>query len=221
MTPLRLLLPLICATMLVTHTGCMTAYKRSVAGPQSKIFNRIYMTDFNNAWQAVLEALKHNRLDISNREAGFVQTRWTENTTEKAFSDSYGVNAVILKAQFRFSINVAKVFYDGKPAIKVTVMKEQLVQRDVLEGWRPIESDTVEENTLLYRIGRIIWIKKKLAEEEKKSIESEIKDTDLTAPAVDSELDGGPPTTPPVDKVPSDAVLDDTTTPPNLDELDK
>jgi hypothetical protein len=60
--------------------------------------------------------------------------------------------------------------------VRISVQKEQLVQRDVLEGWRPIETDSIDEKTLLYRVGRIIFIKMKLAylEEEKtrKSIES-------------------------------------------------
>jgi len=51
-----------------------------------------------------------------------------------------------------------------------------MVQRDVLEGWRPTETDTVDENTLLYRIGRIIFIRMKIAylEEQKtqKAIEN-------------------------------------------------
>jgi hypothetical protein len=56
------------------------------------------------------------------------------------------------------------------------VQKDQLVQRDVLEGWNPADTDTVEEYTLLYRIGRIIYIKMKLARIEQQKMNKEIDD---------------------------------------------
>jgi hypothetical protein len=157
--------------------GCVSAYKESVGGETEQVFSRIYLTDFNTAWQGVLEAMKHNRLDISNREAGYVQTKWTDNTEEKNLADSVGDAPSYLKAQYRFRVNVAKGFYNGKPSVKVTVQREQLVERDVLEGWRPLETDSVEENTLLYRIGRICFIRMKLARLEEQKTQEQIQDT--------------------------------------------
>lgn len=150
-------------------SGCASAYRQTVGGELTQTYTRVYLTDFNTAWQSVLDSLKSSRLDVSNREGGFIQTKWTENTAEKNFVDSFGNADSYLKAQYRFRVSVAKGFYNGSPSVKVVVQKEQLVQRDVLEGWRPIESDTIDENTLLYRIGRLIWIRMRLAqiEEEK------------------------------------------------------
>jgi len=157
-------------------TSCVSAYKETVGGETEQTFSKVYYTDFNTAWQSVLDGLKHNRLDVSNREGGFVQTKWTDNTDDKNFADSFGDADAYLKAQYRFKVTVAKSFFNGKPAIKVTVMRDQLVQRDVLEGWQPVETDSIEENTLLYRVGRLIMIKMKLSkiEEEKtrKALES-------------------------------------------------
>ena len=157
-------------------TSCVSAYKETVGGETEQSFSKVYYTDFNTAWQSVLDGLKHNRLDVSNREGGFVQTKWTDNTDDKNFADSFGDADAYLKAQYRFKVTVAKSFFNGKPAIKVTVQRDQLVQRDVLEGWQPVETDQIEENTLLYRVGRLIMIKMKLAkiEEDKtrKALES-------------------------------------------------
>ena len=146
--------------------GCMSAYKKSVGGDTARVFNRIYLTDFNLAWQAVLDSIKSLRLDVSNREGGFVQTRWQDNTTEKNFIDSFGTADSYLKAQYRLRLTLGKGFFNGKPSVKVTVQKEQLVQRDVLEGWRPVETDEVDERTLLYRIGRLITIRSQLTKIE-------------------------------------------------------
>jgi len=149
--------------------GCTSAYKKSVGGDTAQVFTKIYLTEPNIAWQVTLDALKSCRLDVANREGGFIQTRWTNNTAEKNFTDSFGNANAYLKAQYRFRVTVAKGFYNGRPSVKISVQKEQVVQRDVLEGWRPIETDAIDENTLLYRIGRLIQIRHNLAkiEEEK------------------------------------------------------
>ncbi len=167
----------LCLILIGSQTACMTAYKQSVGANAENTYSRLFLTDFNTAWQSVLDSLKKNNLDVSNRDAGFVQTRWTNNTAEKSFADSFGDQDSFLKAQYRVSISVAKAFYNGVPAIKVTVKKEQLVQRDVLEGWRTVDSDTIDENTLLYRIGRLISMRMKLVALEEEKTKKAIEET--------------------------------------------
>ena len=164
------------ALIAIASSGCVSAYKQSVGAQEQKVFSRIYVTDFNTAWQAVLDSLKNSSLDVSNREGGFLQTKWTDNTADKNFTDSYGSAESYLKAQYRFRVNISKgAAYNGVPSTKVTVQKEQMIQRDVLEGWQPVETDTIEENTVLYRIGRLIAIKIKLAQLEQQKTQSEIE----------------------------------------------
>jgi hypothetical protein len=158
--------------------GCATAYRQSLGGVLLKVHSQIYVTDFNTAWQSVLDALKSNVIEVSNREGGFIQTKWTDNTAEKNFVDTFGPQNTYLKAQYRFRITVAKGIYDGEQAIKVTVQKEQLVQKDVLDGWRPVETDLIEEKTLLYRIGRLIYIRMKLAAMEEERIQRELEQSE-------------------------------------------
>ncbi len=150
--------------------GCASAYVQSIGGETGHVYQRIYFTDYNTAWQAVLETLKSARLDVKNPEAGIIQTRWTDNTAEKNFTDSSDAAGAYLKAQFRVRVTLAKGFYNGKPSVKIAVQKEQMVQRDVLEGWRPIETDSIEENTFLYRVGRVIAIKVKIAQMEEERV---------------------------------------------------
>jgi hypothetical protein len=161
----------------VTSSSCVSAYKESLGGETEQVFNRVYFTDFNTAWQSALDALKRNRLDVTNREGGFVQTKWTDNTDEKNFVDSFGGADSYLRAQYRFKVSVAKSFFNGKPAVKVSVQRDQLVQKDVLEGWVAIETDSYEENTLLYRIGRLISIKMKLSKIEEEKTKKALENT--------------------------------------------
>ena len=151
-------------------TGCMSAYRQSVGASTEQAFSKVFLTDYNTAWQAVIDSLKSTRQDVTNREGGFIQTRWMDNTSEKNFVDSFGGQDAYLKAQYRVKVAVMKGFYNGRGSIKVNVQKEQVIQKDVLEGWKPVETDGIDENTLLYRIGRIILIRMKLAQlEEQKA----------------------------------------------------
>jgi hypothetical protein len=178
-------------------TGCMTAYKKSVGAHTQTVYSRIYATDMNTAWQAALDSLKSTRLDVTNREAGQIQTRWMDNTADKNFTDGDGTTAPYMKAQYRFRVQLSKGVYQGVNAIKITVRKEQVAQRDALEDNRPLESDAIEENTLLYRIGRIISLRTRLAKLEEYRTRQEIQ-------AASGEL--GPPAEGPADVPPEGAL---------------
>jgi len=165
--------------MVTSTSGCMSAYVKSVGGDTERVFTQIYLTDYNTVWQASLEALKSVRLDVSNREGGVVQTKWTDNTAQKNFADSFGGPRTFLKAQYRFRLSVAKGFYNGEPSVKVAVVKEQLIQRDVLEGWQPVPTDRVDEKTLLYRIGRIVFLRIQMDEIERQQTRDQLKSTEI------------------------------------------
>lgn len=77
-----------------------------------------------------------------------------------------------MKAKYRLQLSLAPGHYNGRPSVKVSIQKEQMIQRDVLEGWQQATSDAIEENTILYRVGRIILTKLRL----KKLEEQRIKD---------------------------------------------
>ncbi len=159
---------LLLGAALLLSSGCMSAYVKTVGGDIDQSFSRIFVTDPDIAWEAALDALKSYRLDVSNRESGSIQTRWTDNTVERNSVESPDGTRMYLKTQFRYRVEVVDGFFNGVHAVRVVVRKEQLVQRDALEEFRPTTSDSIQENTLLYRIGRIIWIKMKVAQVEKR-----------------------------------------------------
>ncbi len=161
-------------------SGCMSAYEKSIGGDTEQIFSRYYLSDFNTVWQSVLGALKSIPLDIANRESGFLRTKWTLNTADKNFFDSFGPGGVYLQAQYRIRISLSKGFYNGTPSVKVSVLKEQMIQRDVLEGWRPVVTDTVDEHTLLYRVGRLVYLQTKIAEVDKEKTERVLRESTST-----------------------------------------
>lgn len=177
-------------------TGCMTAYKRSVGANAQRTYNRVYLTDLNIAWQSALDALKSVRLDVTNRESGFLQTRWIDNTQAKNFSDSDGSTAPYMRAQYRVKVSVAQGVYSGRKAVRITVQREQVAIRDALDDYRSLETDSIEENTLLYRIGRIISLKTKLARIEEARTQAEIRAATMSDPTFETSPTEDLPTAP-------------------------
>lgn len=164
-----------------SFSACTTAYRKSVGADADPIISKVFIVDYNVAWQSVLDSLKSARLDISNREAGVVQTKWIDNTPEKNNSESDVGVVLYTKAQVRFRVNLMKGFSKGYPSIKVSVQKEQVAQRDALDDLRPQESDGVEEKTLLYRIARLIKMKKQLTLEEERRTQKELNKSEFNS----------------------------------------
>lgn len=129
--------------------------------------SRIYRADFNQTWQAVISVMKKYDISSQNQEAGFIKTRWIDNTSEMNFADSFGSSDAIKAAKFKLLVNVVKGYRGGQEVAKVTLYRRQLVEQDFLQGWKEIPSDGIQEKTLLYRIERLIFIDNKLKEIDK------------------------------------------------------
>ena len=156
-------------------SGCMSAYKKSVGGSGDQIYTKIFVAEYQTAWEAAVDALKASPMEVVNRENGTLQTKWIDNTAERNLIDSAGSVSPYTKAQYRFRLSLAKGFYEGKGSVKVAVQKEQQFQRDVLEGWRNQESDGVQENSLLYRMGKLIDFRTRLQNIENQKIKRQLE----------------------------------------------
>ena len=156
--------------------GCSKPIFHQPGSELDHIYSRIYLTDYNTAWQAALEALKRFEKTVQNRQGGVIQTAWVDNTTEKNFIESFGGDITHLKARYRLNLTIAPGNYNGKPSVKVSILKDQMIQRDLLEGWKQVQSDAVEESTFLYRIGRIVYIKQRLKQLEEQKMQQVIEE---------------------------------------------
>jgi hypothetical protein len=158
----------------------MSAYLKSVGADTDRLQVKVFSADYDIAWESAVDALKASPMEEVNRENGTLQTKWIDNTAERNLIDSAGTVSPYHKAQYRFRLTLAKGYYSGRPSVRATVQKEQQIQRDVLEGWINQESDGIQENTLLYRIGKVIEFKTALREIEEAKIKSKLnEDEDL------------------------------------------
>lgn len=167
--------------------GCASAYVKQVGGDISKAVTRTFVVEYPLAWESVQDALKSEKIDSADKGTGSIQTLWDDNTQAMNTLDAVQGHAVYVKSKYRFKIKLNKTFHQGVPAVQVSIRKDQLIQQDVLEDLRVVESDGTDENTLLYRVGRLIYMKNKVQELDKQREEQEKKAAEEQAPSVSEE----------------------------------
>lgn len=153
--------------LLLAMSGCASYEKFRQVTEEMEMPARIFRADFNQTWTAVIQVMKKYDIAQQNQEAGFIKTRWMDNTLEVNFTDSFGSSDAVKAARFKLVVNVVKGFRASTEVAKVTVYKRQLVEQDFLQGWKEVPTDGNMEQTLLYRIERLIENDNKLKEIDK------------------------------------------------------
>jgi hypothetical protein len=148
-------------------SGCASYEKFRQVTEELEIPTFIFKADYNQTWQAVIQVMKKYDIAQQNQEAGFIKTRWMDNTLEVNFADSFGSGDAVKAAKFKLIVNVVKGYRASREVTKVTIYKRQLMEQDFLQGWKEVNTDGILEKTLLYRIERLIAIDNSLREIDK------------------------------------------------------
>ena len=153
--------------LVLALSSCASYDKFRQVTEEIEVPSRIYKADYNQTWQAVVEVMKNYDIAQQNQEAGFIKTRWIDNTLEINFTDSFGNSDTVKSARFKLVVNLVMGFRQGREVTKITIHKRQLIEQDFLQGWKEVETDNILENTLLYRISRLIAIDNNIREIDK------------------------------------------------------
>lgn len=160
-------------------SGCASYEKFRQVTEELEIPSKIFKADYNQTWQAVIQVMRKFDIAQQNQEAGFIKTRWIDNTLEINFADSFGTSDAVKAARFKLVVNVVKGFRNGREVSKVTIYKRQLVEQDFLQGWKEVSPDGIMEKTLLYRIERLIATDNKLKEIDRAREKEQLENSGL------------------------------------------
>lgn len=142
--------------------SCASYEKFHQMSQQLEIPSQVYNSDYNKTWQAVIQIMRRYDLAIQNQQSGVIRTRWIDNTLELNFADSFGSNDAVRAARFKLVINVVKGFRGDREVSRVSVYRRQMVEKDFLQGWQVVPSDGIQEQIILYRIGRLLEIEERI-----------------------------------------------------------
>ncbi len=166
-------------TMMLFFGGCASYEKFRQVTEELEIPTKVYKADYNQTWQAVIQVMRKFDIAQQNQEAGFIKTRWMDNTLEVNFTDSFGSSDAVKAAKFKLVVNVVKGFRSSREVTKVTIYKRQLIEQDFLQGWKEETTDGITEKTLLYRIERLIATDNKLKEIDKAREKEQLQNSGL------------------------------------------
>ena len=166
-------------TSMLFFSGCASYEKFRQVTEELEIPTKVYRADYNQTWQAVISVMRKYDIAQQNQEAGFIKTRWMDNTLEVNFTDSFGSSDAVKAAKFKLVVNVVKGFRASREVTKVTIYKRQLLEQDFLQGWKETPTDGITEKTLLYRIERLIATDNKLKEIDKAREKEQLENSGL------------------------------------------
>jgi hypothetical protein len=119
---------------------------------------RVYPVSYDVVWPLLLREISSYELLLANKITGQIKTRWIDNTEARNFLFD---DDVVLASKFNLLIQANPVLNTTTPAVKITIFKQQMVMVNESQmSWEVEPSDSIDEETLFYRIGRAIDILK-------------------------------------------------------------
>lgn len=160
--------------MISMLSSCASYEKFRYLTEDYEVPSKVFKNNYDQTWLAILQVVKKYDLQLQDQDSGVIKTKWTDNTLQLNFSDSFGSSDSIKAARFKLIVNIVKGFRGRREVSKVTIYKRQVVEQDFLQGAKVVPSDGILEKTILYRIGRSLAITSKLQKiEDQKAKELE------------------------------------------------
>lgn len=161
----RLLRRLIVLSLLATN-GCAIFLDRPPPPTVFGVRERSFAASFDEVWKAVNLVLQPYPLRTSNMDQGVLETDMIRGS--RVWTPPYLDEKAEVGGSYKLSIKVIKGNFEGRPATKVTILKDSQRQSDFFSEPRQLPSDGLEEQALLYRVGREITIERGLAKAQKR-----------------------------------------------------
>lgn len=165
------------AAVALTMTGCSLFG----GGKPEPVFVRqhIYPAAYDEVERAMKQAMIRYPQKIDNPDAGIYETDWIRgdlrfkpahfhqqaqsegaNYRQQMFSEGY---------RYRLIVRLVRGKFEDKSAIKVTISKQSVLQRDFFAPEETMGSDGLEEMMILYRIQRELVLEKAIKRAQEKT----------------------------------------------------
>lgn len=123
----------------------------------------VYPHSYSSVWRAALLVLKDYPIEIEDEETGEIKTRSIR--AYEAWKPPPGLINDPKRRVYSLEVFLEKGFTSNEtPLVRVTVMKTEFENKDFIQQNVAVQSNGIEENLILYRIQRELF----LLEEQKK-----------------------------------------------------
>jgi len=167
---------ILCFMLIILGSSCSSYQKFKHITEEMELPSRVFKSDFEQTWQAIIEVVKRYDIAQQNKDAGVIKTRWIDNTMERNFQYSFSRSDAVKAAKVKLIITAVKGFRSSREVTKVTIYKRQLIEQDFLQGWKETPTDGIQEKIILYRIQRLIEIDNQLRALDKQAAEEQLQE---------------------------------------------
>jgi hypothetical protein len=159
----------------IISAACLTGC--SLFGPTSSDYadeelysprEQVFFDTFDSVWRATQIALQNYHIRVNNMDKGVIETDLV-----KGYKGWYPPHVKRRRGggrRYSLSLRIIKGKINGKPAVKVTILKEIRFQKDFFAEEKNVVSDGLEEKSILYRVERELIIDEALRKAAKEEL---------------------------------------------------
>ena len=154
--------PLVALGLLAfVFSGCASATQKLEAKQSDGPYSRVYYANYEDVEIALKQAMIRYPQKIDNTEAGIFETDYLKG--EARFKPPHKPAVFSPGYRYRILVRLVRGRTDEKSAIKVQITKKPEVVRDFFSDADSVKSDGLEEQVILYRIGRELQLARAIA----------------------------------------------------------
>lgn len=149
----------IISILMLTSCGLMELQEDKAARMRSNILppSRVFNYPFDSVWRASLTVLKYSITD-QNQETGHIETDYVK-PSDGGWTRPDGSSLMSAGVRYKIAMSLVRVRAEnGRAGVKVTIEKKLEKIKDFFSDPEPIESDQLEEKSILYRLERELVI---------------------------------------------------------------
>ena len=147
-------------------SGCVTATQKLEARESDGPYSRVFYAKYEDVEIALKQAMIRYPQKIDNTEAGIFETDYIKG--EARFRAPHKPTVFSPGYRYRILVRLVRGRAEEKSAIKVQITKKSEVVRDFFSDANAVKSDGLEEQVILYRIGRELQLARAVARANEK-----------------------------------------------------
>lgn len=152
---------LLSISCLISFSGCSIP-RHTVRHAEEP--NQIFHGSYDEVWSATLKVLDsfQYKYPTANKDSGLIETDVATGYSKREYIFSGG-EKFQKESRWKLTLRIlAMKSHPSSPKIRIRIKKEEEVNQGFLEGWKKIESDLLTEKVILYRIGRVLYLNKRI-----------------------------------------------------------
>lgn len=151
----------------MSSVGCVTATERLAAREGDGPYSRVFYANYEDVEVALKQSMIRYPQKVDNTEAGIFETDFIRG--EARFKPPHKTVTYSPGYRYRLLVRLVRGRAEERPAIKVQITKKVEVIRDFFSDADSLKSDGLEEQVILYRIGRELQLARAISKANDKA----------------------------------------------------